>query len=247
MLAWSPDGASTATGGWQTGDLKLWDALTGERSASPRASAGFVLSVDFALDGSPIVTGATDGTIRLFDATTLKQLGANILATDNLWAFARVLPNDEVLVVSQSGHSGGGASIHRIGPTTRVRSRTGRSLGRSGRPSSLTGPTHLTAAERLVPGGGVEPPYQAPKARVLPLDDPEGSVSISQARHRGRRVHDRRPRQGGRHLRGRREGAEATTVGPDPVITRRARPPRARLRSPGRSRGGGRRRAPGGR
>jgi WD40 repeat protein/class 3 adenylate cyclase len=105
VLAWSPDGGTIATGGSQRGDLNLWHARTGRRLAEPvRASAGFVLSVDFALGGSLIVTGATDGTVRLFDATTLKQLGANIPATDNLWAFAHVLPNEEVLVVSQSGH-----------------------------------------------------------------------------------------------------------------------------------------------
>ena len=105
VLGWSPDGSRIATGGEQRGDVRLWDAATGAERAEPaRASAGYVLSVDFTLDGSLIVTGATDGTIRLFDATTLKQLGANIPAADNLWAFAHVLPTEEVLVVSQSGH-----------------------------------------------------------------------------------------------------------------------------------------------
>ena len=105
VLAWSLDGSTIATGGSQRGDLNLWDAATGRRLAEPaRASAGFVLSVEFAWDGSLIVTGATDGTVRLFDAATLKQVGANIPATDNLWAFAHVLRGDEVLVLAQSGH-----------------------------------------------------------------------------------------------------------------------------------------------
>ena len=76
---WSPDGIDR--------DRRLADrrrncgTRDGEPSGGARAaSAGFVLSVDFTLDGSPIVTGATDGTIRLFDATTWKQLGANIPA-----------------------------------------------------------------------------------------------------------------------------------------------------------------------
>src|SRR6476620_10564429 len=34
----------------------------------------------------------------------------------------------------------------------------------------------LNSASMRVPGGGIEPPFQAPKARVLPLDDPGGRV-----------------------------------------------------------------------
>jgi len=106
VVAWSPDSRSIATGGWQSGELNLWDAATGKRAAEPaNASAGFVLSIDFAWDGSLIVTGATDGTVRLFDTATLKQVGANIPADDNVWTFANVLPGDEMLVLSFSGHA----------------------------------------------------------------------------------------------------------------------------------------------
>jgi WD40 repeat protein/class 3 adenylate cyclase/energy-coupling factor transporter ATP-binding protein EcfA2 len=106
VLAWSPDSRRIATGGWQSGELTLWDAATGEPVGSPaKASAGFVLSVEFAWDGSLIVTGATDGTVRLFDATTLTQVGSNIAADDNIWALAHVLPGDEMLVLSFIGHA----------------------------------------------------------------------------------------------------------------------------------------------
>jgi WD40 repeat protein len=106
VVAWSPDSRFIATGGEQSGELNLWDATTGDRVTEPaQASAGFVLSVDFAWNGSLIVTGATDGTVRLFDTATLKQVGANIPADDNLWAFAHLLPDDQVLVLSQSGHA----------------------------------------------------------------------------------------------------------------------------------------------
>jgi WD40 repeat protein len=106
VVAWSPDARLIATGGWQSGKLNLWDAATGRRVVEPaNASAGFVLSIDFAWHGSLIVTGASDGTVRLFDTDTLEQVGANIPADDNAWAPADVLPGDEMLVLSNTGHA----------------------------------------------------------------------------------------------------------------------------------------------
>ena len=106
VVTWSPDGRAIATGGVQSGELNLWDARNGRRLAQPAgASAGYVLSIDFAWDGSLIVTGATDGTVRLFDAETLEQVGANIPADDNAWALADVLPGDEMLVLAGTGHA----------------------------------------------------------------------------------------------------------------------------------------------
>jgi WD40 repeat protein len=106
LVAWSPDSRLIATGGWQSGKLDMWDAATGRRVAEPaQASAGWVLSLDFAWDGSLVVTGSTDGTVRLFETETLKQVGANIPADDNLWAFADVMPGDEMLILSNSGHA----------------------------------------------------------------------------------------------------------------------------------------------
>jgi WD40 repeat protein/class 3 adenylate cyclase len=105
VVAWSPDGRLIATGGRQSGELNVWDAATGRRVAQPaRASAGFVLSIDFAWQGSLVVAGGTDGTVRLFDTDTLEQVGANILADDNQAASTDVLPGDEMLVLSNTGH-----------------------------------------------------------------------------------------------------------------------------------------------
>ena len=73
----------------------------------------------------------------------------------------------------------------------------------------------------VVPGGGIEPPFQAPKARVLPLDDPGRLRNRTRGRRRrGRGRHERaghRRRDRGRRGPGR--AASATTVGPLPVIT----------------------------
>jgi WD40 repeat protein/class 3 adenylate cyclase len=103
-IGWSPDGSQIATGGWQSGRLALLDAATGTRTLEPApASAGFVISVDFAWDGRLVVTGGTDGTVRLFDTTTLKQVGANLPATSNEWVYGFVRPGDELVAVQPIG------------------------------------------------------------------------------------------------------------------------------------------------
>lgn len=102
--AWSPDSDFVALGGWQDGALILRDASTGRRRLEPvNASAGFVLTVAFTPDGSTIVTGGTDGTVRLWDADTLKQIGSPLPHADNEWAPAMVVGKDQVLVVSAIG------------------------------------------------------------------------------------------------------------------------------------------------
>jgi WD40 repeat protein/class 3 adenylate cyclase len=104
VAAWSPDSTKIATGGFQSGDLLLWDAATGRRLGEPvRASAGFVLSVDFAWDGALVVTGATDGTVRLYDTATRKQVGSNLPGVDNMGTWASVLPGDRLLALVQTG------------------------------------------------------------------------------------------------------------------------------------------------
>jgi len=84
--------------------LALLDAATGAQSLEPaQASAGFVLSVDFGWDGRLAVTGGTDGTVRLFDTTTLKQVGANLQASGNEWVYGFVRGSDELLAVQPIG------------------------------------------------------------------------------------------------------------------------------------------------
>jgi len=106
VVAWSPDSRFIATGGMQSGELDMWNAETGRRTAEPAtANAGWVQSIDFAWNGSLVVTGGTDGTVRLFETETLKQVGSNIPADDNVSALADVLPDDEMLVLSFTGHA----------------------------------------------------------------------------------------------------------------------------------------------
>jgi WD40 repeat protein len=104
LLAWSPDSRTLALGGSQNGALTLREAATGRRLLQPvTANAGFVLSVGFTPDGSTIVTGGTDGTVRLWDSSTLKQIGSHLPHDENQWAMAWVVRSDEIEVVSGIG------------------------------------------------------------------------------------------------------------------------------------------------
>ena len=102
--AWSPDSQTLAFGSWQDGALTLRSASTGRRLLEPvKANVGFVLTVGFTPDGRTVVTGGTDGTVRLWDSATLKQIGSNLLHDDNVPALAMVVGRDELDVVSSVG------------------------------------------------------------------------------------------------------------------------------------------------
>jgi len=102
--AWSPDGRTIATGGRQSGHLTLRDAATGRRIGEPvRANSGFVNSIGFARAGTVVVTAGTDGTMRLYDAATLKQVGANVVARENSDTYAHVLPGGDAVMVLGRG------------------------------------------------------------------------------------------------------------------------------------------------
>ena len=102
--AWSPDSRTLALGGWQNGALTLRDTASGRRLMEPvNANAGFVMTVAFTPDGSTIVTGGTDGTVRLWDSDTLKQIGSNLPHVDNEATAAMVVNGDQLLAVSAIG------------------------------------------------------------------------------------------------------------------------------------------------
>ena len=106
VAAWSPDSSTVATGGYQSGELLFWDASTGRRLGEPvQASAGFVLTIDFAWNGDLVVTGATDGTVRLFDTGTRKQVGSHLPGVDNMGTWASVMPGDRLLALVQTGEA----------------------------------------------------------------------------------------------------------------------------------------------
>lgn len=69
----SPDGSTVAVAG-DTGDLTTIDVSTGDERRSTSLGAK-VLWLDYAADGELLVSGADDGGVSLWDATTLDLLG----------------------------------------------------------------------------------------------------------------------------------------------------------------------------
>jgi WD40 repeat protein len=87
-VALSPDGSRLVSSGAANGELRLWDAHSGQPVGQPLTGHSKpVSSVAFSPDGRRIVSGSQDGTIRLWDASTQRPigrpLGAGLIHTGN--------------------------------------------------------------------------------------------------------------------------------------------------------------------
>jgi WD40 repeat protein len=75
QVAWSPSGDRIATGAFD-GDVRVWDAATGQQMAAGFADDAPITGLDWSADGTRLASGGNDGTARVWhvDGNTITEI-----------------------------------------------------------------------------------------------------------------------------------------------------------------------------
>jgi len=73
-VAFSPDGKTLAAASYAKSSIKLWDAATLKEAATLKGHGREVKSIVFSPDSKTLASGSVDGTIRLWEVSTGKNI-----------------------------------------------------------------------------------------------------------------------------------------------------------------------------
>ncbi len=87
-LAFSPDGATVATGGGSEDLIRLWDIASRREIATLTGHTDTVLTVAFSPDGRALASGSSDGATKLWDVALGQEIATLTGHTDDVSAVA---------------------------------------------------------------------------------------------------------------------------------------------------------------
>ena len=96
--SWHPDGVHFAL--VSGGEIRVWDARTGDVTVKARPASRFVTSLDYSTDGSRMVIGELSGRVTMLDATTLEPVGRPVQLDDSVVRVAAGPDNNTAFVLT---------------------------------------------------------------------------------------------------------------------------------------------------